>query len=157
MAWKRRATTTRTSKQRGIAEGYRSGLEEKVAAQLSSLEVPATYEQYKLNYEVPARVATYTPDFVLPNGIIVETKGRFVTADRKKHKFIKASHPSLDIRFVFSNSNSKIGKKSETSYGMWCQQLGFLFADKLIPSAWLKEPKCATRIAANKAAFKTKK
>jgi hypothetical protein len=145
---------TRTSKFRGIAEGYRSGLEEKVAAQLSSLEVPAQYEQYKLNYEIPARVAKYTPDFVLPNGIIIETKGRFVTEDRKKHKLVKLSHPDLDIRFVFSNPNTKIGKKSKTTYAMWCDQLGFKYDKALIPTQWVNEPADPKRLAANKAAFK---
>jgi hypothetical protein len=150
---RRPTTRTRTSKQRGIVEGYRSGLEEKVAAQLEALEVPAKYEQYVLNYEVPARVAKYTPDFVLPNGIIIETKGRFVTADRQKHKLIKKSHPDLDIRFVFSNPKTKIGKKSKTTYGMWCNQYGFKFDAKLIPVEWVNEPVSARRLAANKAAF----
>jgi len=79
------------------------------------------------------------PDFKLPNGIIVETKGRFVLADRKKHKLIKEQHPELDIRFVFSNSNTKISKKSKTTYGAWCEKLGILYADKTIPEEWLKE------------------
>ena len=35
------------------------------------------------------RSITYTPDFVLPNGVIIETKGRFVAADRRKHLEIK--------------------------------------------------------------------
>lgn len=150
-------TRTLTSKQRGIIAGYRSGLEERVAAQLEALEVPARYEQYKLNYEVPARTATYTPDFVLPNGIIIETKGRFVTEDRKKHKLIKLSHPDLDIRFIFSNPNTKIGKKSKTTYGAWCEQLGFKFAKLFVPHEWLYEAPCPKRLAANSAALILKK
>lgn len=150
------ARATRTSKVRALAEGYRSGLEEKVAAQLTALELPAHYEQYKLQYEVPARVATYTPDFVLPNGIIIETKGRFVTEDRKKHKLIQQCHPGLDIRFVFSNPNTKIGKKSKTTYAMWCDQLGFQYAKALIPTAWANEPTCPKRTAANAAILKSK-
>jgi hypothetical protein len=147
---------TRTSKVRALVEGYRSGLEEKVAAQLDALELPAQYEQYKLNYEVPARVATYTPDFVLPNGIIIETKGRFVTEDRKKHKLIQLCHPALDIRFVFSNPNTKIGKKSKTTYSAWCDALGFKYAKALIPTAWANEPACPKRLAANAAILKSK-
>ena len=30
-------------------------------------------------------IFTYTIDFTLPNGILVETKGRWVAEDRKKH------------------------------------------------------------------------
>lgn len=93
----------------------------------------------KIKFMEPAKGRTYTPDFILPNGIIVETKGRFVTADRQKHLLIKAQHPELDIRFVFSNSRSRISKLSATTYGMWCDKNGFKYADKLIPKEWLKE------------------
>lgn len=140
--------TTRTSKrrapvsqaERGIREGYRSGLEVQVAEQLEQAGVSVKYEDpdSKIKYEVN-ETRTYTPDFILPNGIIVETKGRFVTADRKKHKLIKAQHPELDIRFVFSNSKGKISKTSKTTYGMWCEAHGIPYADKFIPMAWLKE------------------
>lgn len=123
---------------RSLKHGYRSGLEEKVSAQLEGLGVPFEYEKLKVKYTVN-EVRTYTPDFVLPNGIIVETKGRFVAADRKKHLLIQKQDPFLDIRFVFTNSKSKISKGSNTSYADWCEKNGFLFADKLIPEEWLDE------------------
>ena len=66
-------------------------------------------------------------DFILPNGIIIEAKGQFVSSDRSKHKLIKEQHPDLDIRFVFSNSRTRIGKKSKTTYAMWCDRFGFNF------------------------------
>lgn len=123
----------------GIKNGYRSGLEEKVSKQLEDLGVAYEYEKLKITYEVHEN-RTYTPDFkILANGIIVETKGRFVTADRKKHLLIKKQHPEIDIRFVFSNSNAKLQKKSPTSYADWCNKNGFLYADKLIPQEWLDE------------------
>tara|TARA_R110001606_G_scaffold60362_2_gene142301 strand:+ start:1387 stop:1647 length:261 start_codon:yes stop_codon:yes gene_type:complete len=81
---------------------------------------------------------TYTPDFELPNGIIIESKGRFVSADRKKHLKVKEQYPKLDIRFVFSNSRGKINKGSKTTYAMWCDKYGFKYADKEIPEKWLK-------------------
>jgi hypothetical protein len=93
----------------------------------------------KIGYIKPERDATYTPDFPLPNGIIIETKGRFLTADRQKHLLIKDQRPDLDIRFVFSNSRSKIGKKSKTTYAMWCEKNGFKYADKSIPTEWINE------------------
>lgn len=126
----------------GLREGFRSGLEEKVADQLRSLGIEVKFEQRKVKYTKPARPSTYTPDFELPNGIIVETKGRFVTADRQKHILIKAQHPTLDIRFVFSNSKAKISKTSATTYADWCRKHGFLFADKAIPLGWIKETSC---------------
>lgn len=126
---------------RGIVEGYRSGLEEKLAIQLSQAGVECAYESMTIPYEKPASKHKYTPDFPLPNGIIIESKGRFVTADRAKHLLVKKQHPHLDIRFVFSNSKSRISKTSKTTYAAWCEKYGFKYADKLIPEAWLLEPK----------------
>jgi hypothetical protein len=132
---------TRTSKSIGIAHGYRSGLEEQIARQLAAAGVEAAYEESKIEYVKPEKKAKYTPDFELPNGIIIETKGRFLTEDRQKHLLIKAQHPGKDIRFVFSNSKARISKTSPTTYAMWCEKNGFLYADKFIPPAWLKETK----------------
>ncbi len=126
----------------GLREGFRSGLEEKVADQLRALGIEVKFEERRVKYTKPARTATYTPDFELPNGIIIETKGRFVTADRQKHILIKGQHPELDIRFVFSNSKAKISKTSATTYADWCRKNGFQFADKTIPLGWIKETPC---------------
>jgi hypothetical protein len=134
--------------QRGLIEGYRSGLEEKVADQLRSLSVPVIYEATKVRYTPPIKTRTYCPDYILPNGIIIETKGRFVTADRQKHKAIMTEHPDLDLRFVFSNPNARISKTSTTTYAKWCDDHGFLHAAKLIPLSWIKEPPHIVRIMA---------
>lgn len=128
-----------TAKQVAMKNGYRSGLEERVAEQLEQLGVEYAYEKVKLKYIRPASEHIYTPDFKLPNGIIVETKGRFLLADRMKHIMVKKHNPDVDIRFVFSNSNARISKASRTTYAMWCRKNGFLFADKLIPQEWLDE------------------
>jgi hypothetical protein len=122
----------------GLKHGYRSGLEDRISDQLKSLSVPFKYEKFKIKYEVH-ETRTYTPDFELPNGIIVESKGRFVPDDRKKHLLVKKQHPELDIRFVFSNSKAKIRKGSKTSYGDWCDKNGYIYADKLVPEEWIKE------------------
>jgi hypothetical protein len=129
-------------------EGYRSGLEEKVAAQLKAEGMDAVYEGHTLRYTKPEKEHRYTPDFVMKNGIVIETKGRFVTADRQKHLFVKAAHPDLDIRFVFSNPRQRIGKKSLTTYAMWCEKNGFLYSTIMVPQPWLKEPAVAARIRA---------
>lgn len=127
---------------RAIKHGYRSGLEELVANQLQKSSIAFEYEakSNKVTYTIPQSVHKYLPDFKLPNGIIIETKGRFVLEDRKKHKLIKEQHPELDIRFVFSNSNTKISKKSKTTYASWCTELGIMYADKVVPGNWLEEP-----------------
>ena len=126
------------SAERGRKYGYRSGLEDRISEQLKSKSVLFKYEEFKIKYEVN-EVRTYTPDFELPNGIIIESKGRFVAADRKKHLLVKKQHPELDIRFVFSNSKNKINKGSKTTYGDWCDKHGFQYADKLIPEEWIKD------------------
>jgi hypothetical protein len=124
----------------GIKNGYRSGLERRIAEQLDTEGIEYEYESLKIPFLQPAKPRTYTPDFILPNGIIIETKGRFLTADRQKHILIKEQHPDLDIRFVFSNSKNRINKGSPTTYAMWCERYGFLYAVGFIPIQWLQEP-----------------
>lgn len=124
---------------RETSSPYRSGLEDKIAEQLERSGIEIQYEAKKIKYVVPASTHTYTPDWVFPNGIIVESKGLFSVEDRKKHLLIKKQYPDLDIRFVFSSSKTKIRKGSKTSYADWCKKYGFKYADKLIPDAWLRE------------------
>ena len=119
--------------------GWRSGLEKKIGDELAAQRVRFSFEEVKIEYDVE-ETRTYTPDFfLLDNGILVESKGRFISADRKKHKLIKQQHPQIDIRFVFSRAKDRIGKKSKTTYAMWCESNGFIWAEKSIPAAWLKE------------------
>ena len=120
--------------------GYRSGLEVKLSEFLDELKVKYIYEGIKIEWEDLA-YRHYTPDFVLPNGIIIETKGLFTVEDRRKHICIKKQHPKLDIRFVFTSSKRKIKKGSKTSYGDWCEKNKFLYHDRVIPEPWLKERK----------------
>lgn len=118
---------------------YRSGLEKKNSEYLKKLKVNFTYEEVKIRYVKPITHHTYTPDFdLIKSGVIIETKGMFTVADRKKHLLIQAQYPELDIRFVFSNSRAKLYKGSKTTYGMWCDKNSFRYADKLIPKEWFK-------------------
>lgn len=120
---------------------FRSGLEKRTAAWLKAKKVAFDYEKLRLPYLV-SETRTYTPDFqILSNGIIIETKGRFLPSDRKKHLLIKEQYPELDIRFVFSNPNAKIRKGSKTSYADWCDKHGFLYAQEIIPTEWIREKK----------------
>ena len=119
--------------------------------------IPYLFEPAKLSYTVPARSATYLPDFILrfDKGLIsppspdcftdeqwwkehfvVETKGRFMTEDRQKHVLIKKQLPFSDIRFVFTRAQSPIRKNSPTSYAKWCEKNGFLYNDKVVPNEW---------------------
>lgn len=129
------------SRFRGKAAGYRSGLEESVGAQLKAAGIDPQYEAKEnvIRYTKPETEHRYTPDFKLPSGIIIETKGRFLADDRKKHLLIKQQHPSLDIRFVFYRAKTPITGGSKTTLAMWAEKNGFKWAEKLIPEAWLKE------------------
>lgn len=129
----------RTTRQNAVTRGYRSGLEDVVHQQLAEKGVAAEYECHQIKYQVPASDHTYTPDFRLPNGIFVETKGRFVIEDRKKHLLIQQQYPEIDIRFVFQNSRNRIRKGSKTTYADWCIKYNFKYADKQVPASWLSE------------------
>lgn len=121
-----------------MAHRYRSGFERDIAAQIRNKGIPLLYETDKVEYQ--KEPSNYKPDFKLPNGIYVETKGRFTSADRKKHLLVKEQHPELDIRFVFQNPRVKLSKASKTTYGEWATKHGFTWAEKWIPQDWFTEP-----------------
>lgn len=123
---------------------FRSGLERNVASQLERLGRPFTYESDVIPYVKPAKKARYTPDFVLVKKdgtkMYVESKGRFLTADRQKHLLIQDQYPDLDIRFLFQNAKAKISKTSQTTYAKWATDKGFKWAHgERIPEEWLNE------------------
>ena len=135
MAWRSKSKLRANA----IKHGYRSGFEHKVSDQLKENKIKFGYETTVIDYIKPENKHTYTIDFTLPNGILVETKGRWVPEDRKKHLLIKKQHPELDIRIVFMSGKTKIRKGSKTTYGMFCDKHGILWAEKTIPKSWFSE------------------
>jgi hypothetical protein len=117
---------------------YRSGLEERIAKDLHDQGIAFDYEERRVKYLLSEH-RSYKPDFELPNGIIIEAKGRFKPEDRKKHLLIKEQHPDLDIRFVFSNPNAKLGKGAKSTCADWCDKYGFKYSKEKIPLEWLNE------------------
>ena len=117
---------------------YRSGLELEAATFLKTRQKTVEYEKIKIEWE-DLRYRTYTPDFELDNGIIIETKGLFSSTDRKKHVEIQRQHPKLDIRFVFSNAKQRLYKGAKARYWDWCDQKNFKWAHRVIPEGWLTE------------------
>lgn len=124
----------------GLRHGFRSGLEETNARLLEGMGEKVRFEEIKIPYTVPETHRTYTPDFVLANGVIVETKGKLEPKDRAKHLFIKLQHPDLDVRFVFQRPHDKINKGSKTTYAAWSEKYGFKWASRVIPEQWVAEP-----------------
>ena len=112
---------------------YRSLLEKRVAASLDKECVPYLYECETYEYTL---ASNFTPDFFLPNGVILEVKGFFKPTDRRKMLAVKKQHPELDIRFVFQRNNT-LTKTSKSTYGDWADKHGFLWClYPHIPSDW---------------------
>lgn len=129
-----------SSKQVGLTYGFRSGLEETIAAQLEAEGIDPKFETRKLPF-IEHKNRKYTPDFPVAKNLIIETKGRFLTADRMKMLMIQKQYPDIEFRFIFNNSKSRISKVSKTTYGKWCEQNGFKYADNKIPQEWIQEIK----------------
>jgi hypothetical protein len=138
---------------RGVTEaGHRSKFEDRMALDLSARGVEYKYEQYSYEYEEPlrknqascaacgsttlVRTGWYTPDFFLENGVIVETKGRFTAADRRKMVAVRESHPDLDVKLLFMRNN-KIHKNSTTTYADWAEKNGFDYCINEWKEEWL--------------------
>ena len=114
---------------------YRSGLEEKVANLLDGLGVTYEYESTRVPYTIQHH---YCPDFILPNHVLLETKGYWDAADRRKIKAVKQDNPDLDLRMVFQAPFNKISKKSKTTYAMWCEKHDIPWTSfHNIPMEWL--------------------
>lgn len=125
-----------------LAPPLRNTLERQVAKQLTDAGIAFQYEPRDrvVRYAVPSRIGRYLPDFVVGNGIIIETKGWFQTHDRQKIALIKEQFPTLDLRLVFQRATNKISKTSTTTYAKWCDDHGILWSDKgVVPKAWIKQ------------------
>lgn len=126
---------------------YRSGFEAKTAKSLALNKVKFEYEVDKFKYTIPESSHTYTPDFSLSNGVVLECKGRFTPADRKKMSLVIEQNPDKDIRLLFMVDNT-LSKASKTTYTMWCDKRGILSAVSRsgdIPKDWLKTTKGKTK------------
>lgn len=115
---------------------FRSKFEENVYNTVKANGLEVEYETISLSYLVKGN---YCPDFILPNGIIVETKGYFDSRSRAKMVAVKKHNPDLDIRMVFMNSRTKVRKGSKMTYADWCDKYGYPYADGMIPLKWFKE------------------
>jgi len=133
-----------SARQVGKLHGFRSGFEDNVSQFLKENNIEHEYETEQISYVKPETKHKYTPDFVLTkkdgSKMYIETKGRFVTEDRKKLQLIKKQYPDLDIRLLFQNANAKLRKGSPTTYAMWAEKNGFKYSSgTVVPEEWLKE------------------
>lgn len=148
MAFKRNKIV-RTKK---TSETHRSGFETTVINESRSSGFDVAYEIGKIQYIIPEKLSTYTPDVIFPRPesmqevfanpkkfLIIEIKGRFVAKDRMKHSLVKKQHPELDIRFVFQRPYMTLDKGSKTTYAQWCEKNNIKWAHNFIPKEWLEE------------------
>lgn len=83
----------------------------------------------------------YSPDFTLANGIIIEGKGRFVAADRKKILSVLASNNDItrDMFRMLFMQDSKLSAKSTKRYSDWCDDNDIEWdIGPEVPQEWLK-------------------
>lgn len=117
---------------------YRSKYEGRIA---KNSPKTVEYEPFKIEYQ--PKLKRYTPDFKLPNGIIVEAKGRFRTSEeRTKMICVRDQNPQYDIRFLFMDANLRLYKGAKLTHGEWATKNGFQWAEgDFIPPQWIKEKK----------------
>jgi hypothetical protein len=109
----------------------RSNFEKSIARRLELLGIKFEYETKHIEYTTTAK---YTPDFVIGDKLI-ESKGWFRPADRKKMLAVKAQHPDLKLCLLFQDASKTLTKKSKTTYAQWCQKNNFPWAEG---RQWLK-------------------
>ena len=134
MGWRSKSKVRKNAQKKG----YRSGFELKVSEQLNEAKIAFGYEDTVIPYTKPATKHKYTIDFRLPNGILIEAKGRWTLEDRKKHLLVREQNPELDIRIIFQSPNNKIRKGSKTTYADFCDKHGIQWASKEVPESWYK-------------------
>lgn len=80
----------------------------------------------------------YTPDWLLPNGILVESKGNFTPKNRTLMLDVIEANPDRDIRMLFQADNFMTRKKVGR-YSDWCNKKGIKYAIGRIPDEWFEE------------------
>jgi hypothetical protein len=117
------------------ADGFRSGLEGQVAKQLSANGNQWTYESQSFDLLIPR---SYTPDFFLDNGVVLEVKGYFDAEDRRLIKLFREQHPDVDLRMVLQKPHQKLTKTGRMTYATWCERYSVPWCEgSLIPKSWL--------------------
>lgn len=115
---------------------FKSAFERTVDLQLRSSGVDYKYEDTKIPYILECN---YNPDFhLLKSDIYIETKGRMLPEERRKHLEVRRQNPQYDLRFVFMYPHKKMACTKET-HAHWADRNGFKWADGRIPEEWLNE------------------
>lgn len=128
---------------------YRSNFERSIAANLTRRGIKFEYEPHSVKYYLDVHKGkcadcgsknilechTYTPDFLLENGVYIEAKGNLTPSNRTKMIAVKECNPEMDIRFLFMRDNY-LTKKKLITYSEWCMKNDYQFAFMKIPQEW---------------------
>ena len=112
-----------------LEKGYRGTLEHGIVKELKKRRAKFEYETLKIRWE-EIMYRSYTPDFILRNGIIIEAKGRWITPgiiDIHSHMGV---YPSPSLR---SNSDGNESTDPVTPH-VWAEH-SFWTQDTQIPLA----------------------
>jgi len=128
---------------RGIrSKGFKSNLERYIDAILKRNKFGYIYEPGNITYIQPEVKRRYLPDWT-KDDVILEAKGRFTTADRKKMLLLKEQYPEKQIVMLFGKADNKLSKKSKTSYADWCNNNNIAWLDL---ADFEENPKCLLSI-----------
>jgi Phage endonuclease I len=115
---------------------FRSGFEKKVYEQALGVGLTLDFEP-KDAHLTYTKLSRYIPDFRLANGILIECKGRFTSADRAKMLNVRKVHQDKDIRLVFQRASNRITKNPNSlTYAGWAEKHGFKWHEGTVPKDW---------------------
>ncbi len=139
------------NRRRKRIDGKRSGFEVTIANDLDKAGVAYEYESLVFTYTEPLRknlaecgecgstnlirTGRYTPDFVLSNSTIIETKGRFDAQDRRKMIAVRDEYTDYKFVLLFMRDN-RISRRSNTYYSDWCMTNQFDFSIGQLKKEW---------------------
>lgn len=116
------ATTNRVTRKKPKPFKPKSGFEDKVA---KALGLSDAYETKGFAFVSKHK---YTPDFEVASDVFIECKGYFKPSDRSKMLLARDQNAGVTFFLYFMNAGTKIHKKSETTYGDWCDKHSFPWA-----------------------------
>jgi len=127
--------------QRSAVEFCRQ-FERSILDQLRAAGVHVVREPGAIGYGRPDERKRYFPDFSVTTKdaqtVYIEAKGWLNTKAAEKMRYAKAFNPTKDIRFVFQNGKTKVGRLKSTNL-QWAKRNHFPAAVKIVPDEWIKD------------------
>ena len=86
-------------------------------------------------------IMRHVPDFLLPNGLLIETKGVMDVTYPQKVELLAVCHPSVMKRYrvCFGNADLITPKRGTLTYAQWAHKQGITWCEGDIPESWFME------------------